>query len=104
MTNLRLFNRDGVMMKRRENVPCPHCGEDIPANASGCPHCGSDERTGWSDGTYMDGLDLPDEDEYEEIRRKEFGGDHRHFNRKNINWKMLIGLLLLVAFVLAFIC
>jgi hypothetical protein len=38
---------------------CPHCGERIRRNAKSCRHCGSDDRTGWSDDTYLDGLDLP---------------------------------------------
>ncbi|MEM8875606.1 MAG: zinc-ribbon domain-containing protein [Planctomycetota bacterium] len=38
---------------------CPHCGEEVPANAAACPACGSDEQTGWSEDTIYDGLDLP---------------------------------------------
>ncbi|MEO6097303.1 MAG: hypothetical protein ABIW76_17270 [Fibrobacteria bacterium] len=26
-----------------------------------CKHCGSDDRTGWSEDTYLDGIDLPEE-------------------------------------------
>jgi hypothetical protein len=40
---------------------CPACGEHVPAGARACPACGADERTGWSDDTLYDGLDLPDE-------------------------------------------
>lgn len=29
--------------------------------ATACPECGSDERTGWSENTLYDGLDLPEE-------------------------------------------
>ena len=47
---------------RMATFPCPHCGEPVPAKALACPHCGSDEQTGWSDDTYLDGVDLPDED------------------------------------------
>jgi hypothetical protein len=41
---------------------CPNCGEPVPAGAQACPHCGADERTGWSDETYLDGVDLPEDD------------------------------------------
>jgi hypothetical protein len=41
---------------------CPNCGEPVPAGAAACPHCGADERTGWSEETYLDGVDLPGEE------------------------------------------
>ena len=40
---------------------CPACGEHVPAGARACPACGADARTGWSEDTRYDGLDLPDE-------------------------------------------
>ena len=40
---------------------CPACGEHVPAGARACPACGADARTGWSEDTLYDGLDLPDE-------------------------------------------
>lgn len=49
----------------------------MPANAAACPHCGSDNQTGWSDDTYLDGVDLPgstlDNDEYRDLVDREFG-------------------------------
>jgi len=45
-------------------VACPHCGESIRRNARACKHCGSDERTGWSEDTYLDGIDLPEAGDY----------------------------------------
>lgn len=52
-------------------VACPHCGEKIRKDASACRHCGSDDRTGWSEGTYMDGIDTPEEGDYEEGLERE---------------------------------
>lgn len=45
-------------------VACPHCGERIKRDAAACRHCGSDDRTGWSEDTYLDGVDLPEAGEY----------------------------------------
>jgi uncharacterized membrane protein YvbJ len=47
-------------------VACPHCGEQIKRDAAACRHCGSDDRTGWSDATYMDGIDTPEAGDYED--------------------------------------
>ncbi len=38
---------------------CPNCGAEVPIKALSCPECGSDEKTGWSEDTMYDGLDLP---------------------------------------------
>ena len=40
---------------------CPVCGTEVSDAAPSCPECGSDERTGWSENTRYDGLDLPSE-------------------------------------------
>ncbi|MHC4139344.1 MAG: hypothetical protein ACYSR1_05760, partial [Planctomycetota bacterium] len=34
-------------------------GAEVPIKAKSCPDCGSDEKTGWSEDTMYDGLDLP---------------------------------------------
>ncbi len=54
---------------------CPTCGEPVPAGAKACPHCGADERTGWSDETYLDGVDLPGEagGDFADTTEREFG-------------------------------
>ena len=38
---------------------CPNCGAKVPVKSLSCPECGSDEKTGWSEDTMYDGLDLP---------------------------------------------
>jgi len=38
---------------------CPNCGAEVPIKSLSCPECGSDEKTGWSEDTMYDGLDLP---------------------------------------------
>lgn len=52
-------------------VACPHCGEKIRKDAASCRHCGSDDRTGWSEATYLDGVDLPEEGDYEDGLERE---------------------------------
>ncbi|MDG1490939.1 MAG: zinc ribbon domain-containing protein [Planctomycetota bacterium] len=41
---------------------CPVCGAKVRDGASSCRECGSDERTGWSEATAYDDLDLPEPD------------------------------------------
>jgi len=48
--------------KSREPFSCPVCGEEVPADAKSCPECGACDRSGWSEGAAIDGLNLPDED------------------------------------------
>lgn len=63
-------------------VVCPHCGEKISRDAKACRHCGSDDRTGWSEATYLDGADLPEEDDYAEgLEREGFAKPMRGPNR-----------------------
>ncbi len=38
---------------------CPNCGAEVPVKTLSCPECGSDEKTGQSEDTMYDGLDLP---------------------------------------------
>lgn len=45
---------------REPDFVCPNCGADVPGGSLSCPECGSDERTGWSEETYLDGVSLPD--------------------------------------------
>jgi len=56
-------------VKRTSSEPdfvCPHCGEELPGGSKSCPECGSDERTGWSEDTYLDGISLPGGDDEED--------------------------------------
>jgi hypothetical protein len=86
---------------------CPNCGETVPANARACRSCGSDENTGWSDNTYLDGIDLPfEDDDYEEIRAREFGGSFGKVRGKKglrVDWRVVVGVVVLIAMIWAFV-
>jgi hypothetical protein len=86
--------------KSREMASCPHCGADIRRDAAACPVCGSDERTGWSEDTYLDGLDLPDPEEYEELREAEFAGGTGGRSRRLPVWVTGVGVVLLALILL----
>ncbi len=64
----------------------------MPINSKACPHCGSDENTGWSEDRYLDGIDLPEEDDsYQQMREREFGG-----KKVSLSWQAVVGGLLLL--------
>jgi len=60
------------MVKPQKTVSCPYCGATIPSNAASCPECGSDEQTGWSEQTYLDGIDLGEDHDDETTRDNDF--------------------------------
>jgi hypothetical protein len=83
-------------MTSSESINCPYCGESIPRKSAACPHCGSDEQTGWSDKTYLDGIDLGNDADYEELKEREFSGGTP---RKLPVWQIVTALLLVVLFI-----
>lgn len=76
---------------------CPHCGAEVPQHAKSCPSCGSDENTGWSELTYMDSIQTPDENEYMDILNNEFPENKSISNKKNNQtWVIVTGTILLL--------
>jgi hypothetical protein len=94
------------MKKEKRNdayFVCPNCGAELSAGARVCRDCGSDENTGWSESTYLDGIDLSfDEDDYEETVKRELGGSggKRGFR---VDWKMVVGVTVVAAMLMAFV-
>jgi len=88
-------------MNTNEKVPCPYCGEMIPKNAQSCSFCGSDEQTGWSDQTYLDGIDIDTEKEntYHDLVTREFSNKN-NFHPLWKSWRVITGFLLIVLFIL----
>ncbi|MGB7569109.1 MAG: zinc ribbon domain-containing protein [Chitinivibrionales bacterium] len=80
-------------------VSCPNCGGELKKNSKACPHCGSDERTGWSDSTYLDNIDLGDDVDYEDLVNKEF--PKHSAARPKITWITIAGAIVLFFFIAA---
>jgi hypothetical protein len=93
------FTGSSVMRPDPDTVPCPYCGEAINKNAPVCPYCGSDEQTGWSERTYLDNIDLPDENEYDELVQNEF--PEKSAGPKKIPWIAIAGAIVLACFIAA---
>jgi hypothetical protein len=85
-------------MRDDPTVACPHCGGEIKKSAKACPHCGSDEETGWSESTYLDGIDLPDDADYDELRDNEFNTKPRSKSKQW--WIIISGAVILTIFLL----
>jgi hypothetical protein len=82
---------------------CPNCGAEVPPNAKACPECGSDESTGWSEDADRDRLGLPEENfDYDDFVKREFDG--KQPKRRGPHWLWWLAALLLIgAFVFAFL-
>ena len=86
-------------LKKKDTIPCPYCGEMIERDAKSCSFCGSDEQTGWSDQTYLDGIDIDESFDYEQQLSEDFPKS----NSKSVWWKsksLIIGIVSIVAFIL----
>ena len=84
--------------KRKPEAPeiCPVCGEDVPRGALACPACGADHNSGWrEDAERYDGLDLPEEFDYDEFTRKEFGSSAKPAGISAVWWLTAIVVLAL---------
>ncbi len=88
--------------KKPTLVACPHCGETIKSNAKACPHCGSDELTGWSESTYLDGIDLADDVDYGDMVEREFG-TARPAKAWWRSWQALVAAAIAALFVLGYL-
>jgi hypothetical protein len=94
-------------MAQQPNKPaapavCPVCGEEVPRNAAACPQCGADHKSGWrEDASSYDGVDLPDEFDYDEFVQSEFGDDRRPGGISTVWW--LTALLVFAAMIALYV-
>ena len=84
-------------MASDNHVICPHCGESIRRDALSCRHCGSDDNTGWSYATDYDGVDLPEEGDYEDGLEREGFRKPKAGSRKRLMAAVSLILVLLFA-------
>ena len=74
---------------------CPNCGTEVTLKALSCPECGSDEKTGWSEDTMYDALDLP--------AFKETGEDSSTSLFQNKFLYYIVAILTILAFIWIFV-
>ncbi len=90
------------MVEESLSWKCPECGVDISPNAAGCSDCGAMKENGlWIHSASGDGLDLPNEDDfnYEEFIQREFGGGEGRKKKTPIEilW-WVVAVIILVSF------
>src|SRR5437588_6959290 len=98
MSDARIMGMADTQKNRPQKPPeiCPVCGEDVPRGALACPECGADHNSGWrEDAGGYDGVDLPDEFDYAEFTRREFGSSPKPHGISAIWWITAIVLVLL---------
>jgi len=83
-------------------ILCNFCGEKIQRKFKACPFCGSDEKTGWSDETYLDGIDVGDTFDYNETLENEFPSEEKK-NRPFFTWKSITVTIILLLSIILFI-
>jgi hypothetical protein len=83
--------------KKQQTPPiCPVCGEDVPPRALACPECGADHNSGWrDDATSYDGVDLPDDFNYDDFVREEFGSSSKPAGISTVWWITAVALLVM---------
>jgi uncharacterized membrane protein YvbJ len=87
------------MSHENKMISCPNCGGPVKKNSKACPHCGSDEKTGWSENTYLDSIDLQDDVDYDDLVRKEF--PQHVITRPKTTWITIAGAIVLFFFIAA---
>jgi hypothetical protein len=87
---------------------CPHCGEELPRDATFCRHCGASDQSGWStDDAWSEwepGDPGEDDFDYDEFVAREFPDQvQRHAGRHTVRWTVtaLVAAVLIVLLVLS---
>lgn len=84
-------------LRRQTPSTCPVCGEDVPRGALACPECGADHNSGWrEDATLYDGTILPEDFDYGDFTKREFGSSLKPRGIRTLWWMTAAVLFLLV--------
>ena len=79
---------------------CPSCGAEVQVGSRGCPKCSPGAGRSWQRDPHPDGVDLPDDPEefdYNDFVRREFGRGPAKAKPAGLAWKWWItGVLLLI--------
>ena len=82
---------------------CPDCGAEVRVGSRGCEECRAKSRKPWEqDGDHLDGVDMPEDFDYDDFIRREFEGKER-LNKRARLWK-ITAIVLLVLMVLGIGC
>lgn len=75
---------------------CPQCGGEVRVGSRGCQKCSGKP---WEQEEYLDGLDLPDAEEfdYDDFVKREFGSGPSRLKPAGLAWKWWITAVLLLA-------
>lgn len=83
---------------------CPFCGTEVRVGSKGCPGCTPGAGKSWQQDSSLDGVDLPDDPEefdYDDFVKREFGKTARVVKPAGLKWKWWITGVLLLAGMIA---
>ncbi len=85
-----------------DDMPCPHCGEPLAADATFCRHCGASEELGWglSAGEFHGESAMEEEFDYDEFLEREFPAEAA---RKPIGFKKALYAAIVIVLIISFI-
>lgn len=72
---------------------CPSCGTEVRVGTRGCPKCTPGAGGKWKQEKYLDGVDVPDDPEdfdYNDFVKREFGTRPSRLKPHGIKWKWWI--------------
>ena len=101
--NRNLMSRPLNSEKDADWYACPSCGAEVRVGSRGCPKCTPGAGRKWEQESHLDGVDVPDDPEdfdYDDFVKREFGRGPAAVKPAGISWKWwLVGLLLLAVLV-----
>ena len=87
-----------------ETFSCPHCGHELPVTARFCRECGASGNDAWDDTSESgpgDGWSDPDDFDYDDYVRREFGDHSGMMTGYSWKWYHWVAVALLIGFALS---